>query len=79
MCPGILEEVQKNPSEAGENVNKLLEQIMQCASDEALMDAAKETGRQLYANMPHEERVEKINLMVRSLRLASHVFFFLVV
>lgn len=37
---------------------------MQCPPDEALMDAAKETGRQMYTNMPHEERVEKINLMV---------------
>ncbi|XP_018569402.1 PDZ domain-containing protein 8 [Anoplophora glabripennis] len=68
MCPGVLDDVQKNPSEASDNVNKLLEQIMQCAPDEALMDAAKETGRQLYVSMPHEERVEKINLMMGELK-----------
>ncbi|KAJ8977988.1 hypothetical protein NQ317_004532 [Molorchus minor] len=44
MCPGILDEVQKNPSEASDNVGKLLEQVMQCPPDESLMDAAKETG-----------------------------------
>ncbi|KAJ8927760.1 hypothetical protein NQ314_019764 [Rhamnusium bicolor] len=68
MCPGVLEEVQQNPSEAGENVNKLLDQVMQCPPDEALMDAAKETGKQMYANMSHEERVEKINVMMGELK-----------
>lgn len=37
---------------------------MQCPPDETLMDTAKETGQQMYSSMPHEERVEKINLMV---------------
>lgn len=64
LCPGVLDDVQKQPNEAGENVNKLLEQVMLCVADESLMDVAKETGMQLYAGMPHEERVEKINLMV---------------
>lgn len=64
MCPSVLEEVQKRPDEAGESVNKLLEQIMLCTADEELMDAAKETGQQFYTSIPHEEKVEKINLMV---------------
>ncbi|KAJ8920552.1 hypothetical protein NQ315_005421 [Exocentrus adspersus] len=59
MCPDVLDEVQKNPGEASDNIIKLLEQVMLCPPDEALMDAAKETGRQLYADMPHEEKVEK--------------------
>lgn len=37
---------------------------MQYPPDESLMDASKETGQQMYSSMPHEERVEKINLMV---------------
>lgn len=70
LCPSVLEEVQKKPEEASENVNRLLEQVMLCPPDESLMDVAKETGRQLYANMPHEERVEKVNVMV-SIALAK--------
>lgn len=65
MCPGVLDDIQKKPLEAAENVNKLLEQIMLCQPDEELMDAAKETGQQFYTNIPHEEKVEKINLMVK--------------
>lgn len=34
------------------------------------MDAAKDTGKQLYANMKHEEKVEKINFMVGELKKA---------
>ncbi|KAJ8936902.1 hypothetical protein NQ318_010929 [Aromia moschata] len=30
MCPGILDEVQKNPAEASESVSRLLEQVMLC-------------------------------------------------
>lgn len=37
---------------------------MLCPPDESLMDAAKETGQQMYSSMSHDERVEKINLMV---------------
>lgn len=55
------------PCEASETVGRLLEHIMHCPADEALMDAAKETGKQLYANMVHEEKVEKINTMVCSI------------
>ncbi|KAG5879738.1 hypothetical protein JTB14_033340 [Gonioctena quinquepunctata] len=68
MCPEVLEEVQKNPSEAPDHVNRLLEQVMQCPPDEALMDVAKEMGRQMYSHFSYEERVEKINLMMAELK-----------
>ncbi|RZC35179.1 PDZ domain-containing protein 8, partial [Asbolus verrucosus] len=68
LCPSALEDVQKNPNEASECVNKLLEQVMLCPADESLMDIAKETGKQLYVNMPHEEKVEKINVMMTELK-----------
>nr|XP_023021028.1 PDZ domain-containing protein 8 [Leptinotarsa decemlineata] len=68
MCPEVLEEVQKNPSEASDHVSRLLEQVMQCPPDEVLMDSAKETGRQMYCHLSHEERVEKINLMMGELK-----------
>ncbi|CAH1154690.1 unnamed protein product [Phaedon cochleariae] len=68
LCPDVLEEVQKNPGEALDNVNRLLEQVMQCPPDELLMDAAKETGQQMYAHMTHEERVEKMNVMMGELK-----------
>nr|CAI5826053.1 unnamed protein product [Callosobruchus analis] len=70
MCPDVLDEVQRNPAEATDSVNRLLEQVMQCPPDEALMDAAKESGRQMYVNMPHEEKVEKINIMMGELKKA---------
>ncbi|XP_044259435.1 PDZ domain-containing protein 8 [Tribolium madens] len=68
LCPGVLEDVQKKPEEASESVNRLLEQVMQCPPDETLMDVAKETGKQLYAHMPHEEKVEKVNVMMAELK-----------
>ncbi|XP_072392381.1 PDZ domain-containing protein 8 [Diabrotica undecimpunctata] len=68
MCPEVLEEVQKNPAEASDCINRLLDQVMQCPNDESLMDAAKETGRQMYSHLSHEERVEKINLMMGELK-----------
>lgn len=43
---------------------------MQCPPEESLMDAAKETGQHMYSSMPHDERVEKINLMVSILEHA---------
>lgn len=43
---------------------------MNCAPDESLMDAAKETGQQLYVDVAHEEKVEKINMMVGELKKA---------
>ncbi|CAH1984816.1 unnamed protein product [Acanthoscelides obtectus] len=70
MCPEVLDLVQRYPLEATENVNRLLEQVMQCPPDEGLMDAAKESGRTMYVNMPHEEKVEKINLMMGELKKA---------
>ncbi|XP_056649071.1 PDZ domain-containing protein 8 isoform X1 [Diorhabda sublineata] len=68
MCPEVLEEVQKNPAEASDCINRLLDQIMSCPNDETLMDAAKETGRQMYLHMSHEEKVEKINLIMTELK-----------
>jgi hypothetical protein len=65
LCPSVLEDVQKKPDEASESVNRLLEQVMLCPADESLMDVAKETGKQLYVNLSHEEKVEKVNIMVR--------------
>lgn len=64
ICPEILDEVHNKPCEASDSVARILEQVMSCPSDETLMDVAKETGKQLYSNMPHEEKVEKINTMV---------------
>lgn len=77
MCPEILDEVHSKPSEASDSVARLLEQVMSCPSDETLMDVAKESGKQLYSNMPHEEKVEKINTMVSitiSQKLKKKVF-----
>lgn len=64
MCFGALDEVQKKPQEASDVVSRLLEQVMMCPTDESLMDVAKETGKQLYVNLPQEEKLEKVNLMV---------------
>lgn len=63
ICQNALDEIQ-NQQEASETINKLLEHIISFPADENLMDAAKESGKQLYANMPHDDKVEKINLMV---------------
>ncbi|KAJ3664757.1 hypothetical protein Zmor_000302 [Zophobas morio] len=68
LCPSALEDVQKKPEEATESVNRLLEQVMLCPADESLMDVAKETGRQLYVTMSHEEKVEKVNIMMAELK-----------
>ena len=38
---------------------------MQCPSDDTLMDNAKESGQKMYASMEKEQKLEKINLMVR--------------
>ncbi|CAH1188292.1 unnamed protein product [Phyllotreta striolata] len=67
-CPEVLDEVQRNPAEASDAIDKLLEQVMQCPNDETLMDAAKDTGRSMYAHLSHEERVEKMNLMMSELK-----------
>ncbi|XP_068910314.1 PDZ domain-containing protein 8 [Tenebrio molitor] len=68
LCPSVLEDVQKKPDEASESVNRLLEQVMLCPADESLMDVAKETGKQLYVNLSHEEKVEKVNIMMAELK-----------
>ncbi|CAG9766081.1 unnamed protein product [Ceutorhynchus assimilis] len=68
LCSTALDEVQKNPAEAYETVSKLLEQVMQCPSDETLMDNAKESGQKMYANLSVEEKKEKINLMMAELK-----------
>lgn len=65
LCPEALDDVYTKPYEASDTVGRLLEHIMNCPADETLMDTAKESGKQLYANMTHEEKVEKINIMVR--------------
>lgn len=64
MCPAILDEIQQQPSEATEIILRAVDQVLQYPADEALMDAAKETGTQLYANMVHQVKVDKINFMV---------------
>lgn len=64
LCPEALDDILSKPSEASDIVNRLLDQIMHCPLDETLMDTAKECGMQLYSNMAHEEKVEKINNMV---------------
>lgn len=65
MCKTILEEVQKQNEEPSECISRLLDHVMSCAMDENLMDVAKETGKQLYANMSQEDKIDKINLMVK--------------
>lgn len=64
LCPTALDDVRKNPEEAADCVSQLLDQILVCPSDESLMDAAKESGKHLYAGMPIDEKIEKINAMV---------------
>ncbi|KAK9882847.1 hypothetical protein WA026_023545 [Henosepilachna vigintioctopunctata] len=64
MCPAVLEEIQKHPEESIEAINRLLEQVLLCPTDERLMDAAKESGQQLYNHLTYSERTEKINVMV---------------
>lgn len=68
LCASALEEVQKQPDETTECITRLLDHVMSCSTDESLMDAAKETGKQLYANMPNEDKIEKINLMMSVLK-----------
>lgn len=63
LCPNALEEVCKQ-QDAGEVVNKLLENIISYSTEESLMDVAKESGKQLYANISYEDKVDKINVMV---------------
>lgn len=63
-CPEALDDVFTKPQEAADTVNRLLDHIMHCPADETLMDTAKESAKQLYANMAHEDKVEKINNMV---------------
>lgn len=64
MCAYILEEIQKQQDDAGEHISKLLDHLMSCIMDENLMDAAKESGKQLYASMNQDDKTQKINLMV---------------
>ncbi|KAK9712548.1 Peptidase family M50 [Popillia japonica] len=68
LCPTALDEVQKNSNEVPDCIARLLEHIMVCPSDESLMDTAKESGKILYANMPTDEKVEKINIMMTELK-----------
>ncbi|XP_022900030.1 PDZ domain-containing protein 8 [Onthophagus taurus] len=68
LCPAVLDDVFKNPTEAAECVSQLLDHILLCPSDESLMDAAKDTGKQLYATVPMEEKVDKINTMMGELK-----------
>ncbi|XP_030755746.1 PDZ domain-containing protein 8 [Sitophilus oryzae] len=68
QCPTALDEVQKNPQEAGETVSKLLEQVMLCPPDESLMDQAKESGQKMYTVLGKEEKSDKINLMMAELK-----------
>ncbi|KAF5281441.1 hypothetical protein FQA39_LY17795 [Lamprigera yunnana] len=67
-CPIMLDEIQLQPNTASEHILNAVDQILQYPSDESLMDVAKQTGAQLYANMRHEIKVEKINLMVTELK-----------
>ncbi|XP_045460736.1 PDZ domain-containing protein 8 isoform X1 [Harmonia axyridis] len=68
MCPAVLEEIQNNPQESIEAINRLLEQVLLCTADEFLMDAAKETGQQLYNHLTYNERADKINVMMVELK-----------
>lgn len=68
VCPIMLEEIQKQPSEATEIILRAVDQVLQYPSDETLMDVAKQTGTEMYTNMEHEMKVEKINLMVTELK-----------
>ncbi|KRT86807.1 C1 domain containing protein [Oryctes borbonicus] len=68
LCPTALDDVQKNPNDALDCITRLLEHIMVYPSDESLMDSAKETGKQLYASMTAEEKIEKINIMMTELK-----------
>ncbi|XP_044760980.1 PDZ domain-containing protein 8 isoform X2 [Coccinella septempunctata] len=68
MCPAVLEEIQKNPQESIEAINRLLEQVLLCPADEYLMDAAKESGQQLYNHLTYNERTDKINVMMTELK-----------
>lgn len=74
LCPEALDDVCTKPSEASDTVCRLLDHIMHCPADETLMDAAKESGKQLYANMAHEEKLEKINTMVGMIKLLLDLF-----
>lgn len=68
LCPAALDEIQ-NAQESHDAVNKLLDQMLICATDENLMESARESGRQLYATMVSDERIEKINAMVSRIYL----------
>ncbi|XP_018322505.1 PDZ domain-containing protein 8 isoform X2 [Agrilus planipennis] len=69
MCPKILEEIQnQNPQQITESILHMVDEILMYPSDESLMDEAKESGMQLYMDIPMEVKVEKINLMVSELK-----------
>lgn len=68
MCASVLEEVNNQPETANEAIEKLLEYFNSYSSHESLMDMAKENGKQLYAHMSTEQKLEKINFMVSKLR-----------
>ncbi|KAL3280381.1 hypothetical protein HHI36_017868 [Cryptolaemus montrouzieri] len=68
MCPAVLDEIQKQPQESIEAINRLLEQVLLCPADEHLMDAAKESGQQLYNHLTYNERTDKINVMMAELK-----------
>lgn len=69
MCSTILDDVQQQPDEAADSISRMVEQVLQYPPDEALMDAAKETGMQQYVNIPHQAKVDKINFMVSTIFL----------
>lgn len=66
LCPALLEACFNNPNDPTtvDSVTQIIDQLLQCSQDENLMDLAKETGIQSYSSIPHEQRTEKINILV---------------
>lgn len=66
LCPSLLESCYVKPPEQAitENITQIIEQLLQCNQNDNLMDMAKETGIQYYSTIPHEQRTDKINILV---------------
>lgn len=69
QCPALLESCYIKPTDSTtlECITQIIDQLLQCNQNDNLMDMAKETGIQFYSSIPHEQRTDKINILVISI------------
>lgn len=66
LCPALLESCYIKPTDTTtvDSISQIIDQLLQCNQNDNLMDVAKETGIQFYSSIPHEQRTDKINILV---------------